>query len=162
MSYENGLAIAFMLWLASMIITLVLINSRLEGNLNKIGQRLSWLTLTPKAMDAEELNRSAFKKIFKFLFIAGSGLPFVLLSWLYVALFVGTFVFRRLKDAGAPQAIREFRWKLRNKDMAFDELVREMMKASDEPADDFERVRGDMVREMEDRGFDLRGAAHDS
>ena len=153
MSYENGLAIAFMLWLVSMITTLVLINSRLERNLNKIGQRLGWLTLTPKAMDAEEMNRSAFKKIFKFLFIAGFGLPFVLLSWLYVAVFLGTFIFRRSKDAGAPQAVREFRWKMKNVDMSFDDIVREMMKASDQPIDEFERVRGEILEEMAGRGF---------
>lgn len=153
LSYENGVGIAFMLWLASIVIILVSINSRYEKNLNKIGQRLSWLSLNPKAMDAEELERSMFRKIFKFLFIAGIGLPVVLLSWLYVAWFVGTNVYHRAKDAGAPQAVREFRWKLKNTDMSFDQIVREMMKASEEDPTTFEKVRNDLVQEMMDRGF---------
>lgn len=152
-SYESGLGIAFMLWLAGIVIILVSINSRYEKNLNKIGQRLSWLSLTPKAMDAEELERSMFRKIFKFLFIAGIGLPVVLLSWLYVAWFVGTNVYRRAKDAGAPQAVRELRWKMRNTDMSFDQILREMMKASEEDPATFEKVRNDLVQEMMDRGF---------
>lgn len=153
LSYENGVSVAFMLWLASIVIILVSINSRYEKNLNKIGQRLSWLSLNPKAMDAEELERSMFRKIFKFLFIAGIGLPIVLLSWLYVAWFVGTNVYHRAKDAGAPQAVREFRWKMKNTDMSFDQIVREMIKASEEDPVTFEKVRNDLVQEMMDRGF---------
>lgn len=152
-SYESGLGIAFILWLASIVITLVWINSRFEQNLNKIGQRLSWLTLNPKAMDAEEMKRSTFRKIFKFLFIVGIGLPGLLLSWLYVAWFVGSVVYKRTKDAGAPQAVREFRWKMKNADMSFDQIVREMMKVSDEDPTSFEKVRSDLVQEMTDRGF---------
>lgn len=152
-SYESGLGIAFILWLASIVITLVWINSRFEQNLNKIGQRLSWLTLNPKAMDAEEMKRSTLRKIFKFLFIVGIGLPGLLLSWLYVAWFVGSVVYKRTKDAGAPQAVREFRWKMKNTDMSFDQIVREMMKLSDEDPTTFEKVRSDLVQEMTDRGF---------
>jgi hypothetical protein len=152
-SYEGGLGIAFILWLAGIVIMLVSINSRFERNLNKIGQRLSWLTLTLKPMDAEEMKRSTFRKIFKFLFIVGIGLPGVLLSWLYVAWFVGTIVDKRTKDAGAPQAVREFRWKMKNMDMSFDQIVREMMKVSEEDPATFEKVRNDLVQEMTDRGF---------
>ncbi|MDP1924425.1 MAG: hypothetical protein Q8K57_06535 [Thiobacillus sp.] len=152
-SYESGLGIAFMLWLAGIVITLVWINSRFEQNLNKIGQRLGWLTLNPKAMDAEEMKRSTFRKILKFLFIVGIGLPGVLLSWLYVAWFVGSVVYKRTKDAGAPQAVRELRWKMKNTDMSFDQIVREMMKVSEEDPATFEKVRNDLVQEMTDRGF---------
>jgi hypothetical protein len=152
-SYESGLGIAFMLWSASIVITLVWINSRFEKNLNKIGQRLSWLTLNPKAMDAEEMKRSTFRKLFKFLFIVGIGLPAILLSWLYVAWFVGTVVYKHTKDAGAPQAVRELRWKMKNTDMSFDQIVCEMMKVSEEDPATFEKVRYDLVQEMTDRGF---------
>lgn len=133
-SYENGLALAFMLWLASTVTAVVLINSRLERNLNKIGQRLSWFALVPKSMDAEEMQHSMFRKIFKFLFIVAIALPFVLLSWLYVVLFIGSFIYRRTKDAGAPQAVRDFRWKLRNVDMSFDEVVWVKNSAGEIPA----------------------------
>jgi len=152
-SYEGGIVIASMLWLAGIVIMLVTINSTFERNLNKIGQRLSWLTLNPKAMDAEEMTHSTFRKIFKFLFIVGIGLPGLLLSWLYVAWFVGAFGYKRTKDAGAPQAVREFRWKMKNVDMSFDQLVRELVKVSGEDPATFEKVRNDLIQEMEDRGF---------
>lgn len=152
-SYENGLGIAFILWLASIVIILVSINSRFERNLNKIGQRLSWLTLTPKPMDAEEMQHLPIRKFFKFLFIVAIGLPFVLLSWLYVAFFVGTAAYNRIKDAGAPQAIRESRWKMRNVDLSFDQIVRELMKASEQDPAIFEKIRDNIAQEMADRGF---------
>lgn len=79
-SYESGLVIAFLLWFIGTIHTLVLINSKLQRNLIKIGQRLSWITLTPKPMEGEDLNRSTFSKTVKFIFIAGIGLVSVLLS----------------------------------------------------------------------------------
>ena len=37
--------------------------------------------------------------------VAGIGLPFVLLSWLHVLLYVGGILYIRMKDAGAPQAV---------------------------------------------------------
>lgn len=154
-SYENGIGIAFILWLAGIVMTLVSINSTMERNLNRIGQRLSWLTLSPKAMDAEEVRHSTLRKIFKFLLIAAIGLLGVLLSWLYVAWFVGAIVYKRTKDAGAPQAVREFRWKMKNVDMSFDQIVREMVKVSGEDSGAFEKMRSDLAQEMTDRGFTI-------
>ena len=88
-----------------------------------------------------------------FLFIVAIGLPFVLLSWLYVALFVGTAAYNRIKDSGAPQAVRESRWKMKNVDMSFDQIVRELMKVSEQDPATFEKVRDDIAQEMADRGF---------
>lgn len=154
-SYESGVLVAFLLWLWSVVSALVLINSRMERNLNRIGQRLSWLTLTPKQMSAEEASRSAVRKIMKFVLIFGIGFPFILVSWLYVALAVGTLVYRKSKDAGAPQTVREFRWKLKNTEMTFDQLVKELMKVSDQDPSSFERVRSEMLREMKERGANV-------
>lgn len=154
-SYEGGLAIAFFLWLTGTIHILVSINSKLQRNLNKVGQRLSWLTLTPKPMGAEDLNRSTFSKIVKFFFIAGIGLASVLLSWLYVAMFLGTFAYKRMKDAGAPQVIREFRWKLRNADLSFDQLVRELMKVLEKDPANFEKFRDDLVQDLKNQGLSI-------
>lgn len=134
---------------------LVSINSRLERNLNKIGQRLSWITLTPKPMDAEDTNRSTLSKVMKFFLITSIGLPFILLSWLQVVMFIGTFAYKRIKDAGAPQIVREFRWKLRNIDMSFDQLAKELMKASEEDSANFETFRNDLVQELKDRGLSI-------
>jgi hypothetical protein len=131
----------------------VAINSRTNRNLQKIGQRLSWLTMTPKPMSAEEVSHSGLRKLMKFLLLYGTGLPFVLTSWLYVLYVVGLLIYRRSKDAGAPQAVREFRWKLRNTDMTFDQLVKELMKLSDRDPADFEQVKADLVRELHEQGL---------
>lgn len=152
-SYESGLLLAFLLWLWAVVNALVLINSRMETNLNRIGQRLSWLTLTPKAMSAEDSIRSPFRKAVKFSLIFGAGLPFVLASWLYVAVVAGTVIYRRSKDAGAPQAVREFRWKLKNTDMSFDQLIKELMKVSDQDPADFEKFKSTMLHELGERGI---------
>ena len=116
-TYEVGVAIAFLLWAYNAVMLIVSVNSLLERNLNKIGQRLSWLTLMPKEMEPEDLKRSTLAKVLKYLFIVGIGLPFVLTSWLYILLAVAGMLYRWSKDSGAPQAVREMRWKLRNLDL---------------------------------------------
>jgi hypothetical protein len=125
----------------------------MERNLNRIGQRLSWLTLTPKAIEPGESSHSLTRKILRFLLIFGLGLPFVLASWLYVALVVGTVIYRKSKDAGAPQAVREFRWKLKNTEMTFDQLIKELMKASDQDPTSFETVKAEILHDLNDRGI---------
>lgn len=154
-SYEGGLALALLLWLIGNINVIISINSRLEKNLNRFGQRLSWLTLTPKPMKAEDANRSTVSSVIKFILIAAIGIPFTLLSWLHVALYVGTFVYKRMKDAGAPQTVREFRWKLRNTEMSFDQIVKETMKVAEQDPANFEKFRSDLVQELESRGLSV-------
>lgn len=152
-SYEAGLAVSFLVWLASIISLLVSINSRLETNLNKIGQRLSWLTLTPTPMDLDDVKRSAFSKVMRFALIVGISLPLIFLSWLYVAMLAGIFVYRCTKDSGAPQVVREFRWKLKNAEMTFDQLVKEMMKVAETDPADFDKYRDNLVDELKGRGL---------
>ena len=151
--YETGIFVAFLLWLYNAVMVVVSVNSRLERNLNQMGQRLSWVTLTPKAMEPGDLSRSTTSKILKYLLVVGIGLPFVLLSWLNVGLAIATILYRRAKDSGAPQAVREFRWKLRNTDLTFDQLVRESMKAVEADPSKFEEFRAAMVTELEERGL---------
>jgi urea transporter len=151
--YETGIFFAFLLWLYNAIMIVVSVNSRLERNLNRIGQRLSWLTLTPKPMDSDDLSRSTVSKILRYLLIVGISLPFVLLSWLNVALAIATIIYRRAKDSGAPQAVREFRWKMKNADLTFDQLVKEMMKISEDDPSKFEEFRTTIVNELEERGL---------
>lgn len=153
--YETGIGIAFLLWFASAVVLIVSINSRMNRNLEKIGQRLSWLSLTPKPMSASDQNRSPVTSILKFLLVIGLSLPFVLLSWMYVAIQASTFVYKKAKDAGAPQVIREFRWKLKNVDMTFDQVVKEGMKISEQPLEEFEKARVEILDQMSQRG--LRG-----
>ena len=109
--------------------------------------------MIPKPMSAEEVHHTTIWKVMKFLLLYGTGLPFVLASWLYVAYVVGLLIYRKSKDSGAPQAVREFRWKLRNTDMTFDQLVKELMKASDRDPDEFEKVKADLLRELDEQGL---------
>jgi hypothetical protein len=152
-NYETGIFFAFLLWLYNAVMIVVSVNSRLERNLNRMGQRLSWLTLTPKPMEPEDLSRSATSMVLRYLMVVGIALPFALLSWLNVGFAVATILYRRAKDSGAPQAVREFRWKLRNTDLTFDQLVRESMKAAEEDPSKFEEFRASMISELEERGL---------
>ena len=106
-------------------------------------------------MDAENTNRSTLSKVMKFFLITGIGLPFVLLSWLRVAMLIGTFAYRRIKDIDAPQIIRELRWKLRNIDMSFDQLTKELTNASEQDSANFEIFRNDLIQELKDRDLSI-------
>lgn len=64
--YETGLLFAFLLWLYNVITSIIMINSRFERNMNKIGQRLSWLSMTMKPMDTDDEKRSALMSFLKF------------------------------------------------------------------------------------------------
>ncbi len=125
-SYESGLLIAFLLFIYGTSNVFVRVNSRMERNLNKVGMRLSWLTLNPKEMTSETDNPSFSKKLFKFILIAFFGFVIIFLSWVQVFLFVAGFVYRYNKDSGAPEYVKEYRWKLKNVDMTFDGMAREM------------------------------------
>lgn len=103
--YETGIFFAFLLWLYNAVMIVVSVNSRLERNLNRMGQRLSWFTLMPKPLEPDDLSRSPTSKVLRYLLVVGIGLPFILLSWFNVALAVGTILYRRAKDSGAPQAV---------------------------------------------------------
>lgn len=153
MDYETGLFVAFLTWVWGMINVLITINSQMERNLNKIGQRLSWTTFAPTRMTPQEQYRPLWKSAAKFLLIAAIGLACVVLSWLTVLLFFGQIVYRKSKDAGAPQTVREFRWKLRNVDMSFDNVLKEVLKVSGKSLDEFDEFRANSIREMEDAGL---------
>ena len=62
-------------------------------------------------------------------------------------------MFWRVKDSGAPQVVREFRWKMRNADLTFDQMMKELMKVSDEDPATFDTFRENYVRDMRARGL---------
>jgi hypothetical protein len=124
--YEIGLVVALLGWVWNLAWLAVMLNSTLERNLRRVGMCLSWATLRPKEMTAKDRQRSRLGACLKYLVIAIAGLPFILLSWGFVAWQVGIYLYRRQKDAGRPAAAREFDWKLRNIDMSFDQLAKEL------------------------------------
>lgn len=163
-NYEIGVLVAFTLFLYGTVNMLVHINSKMEKNLNKVGMRLSWLSLTPKEMTSATDNPLLWKSTLKFFVNSAFGLALVALSWLQVALFIGGMIYRLNKDAGAPEYIREYRWKLRNIDMSFNTMTKEMFKVAEmqgafpsEPNTDketlFRAFRESIVQGMLDRGL---------
>lgn len=150
-TYEGGVAVAFLFWLFSVINLLITINSKFERNLNQMGLRTSWLTQTPKELTSEDMKRSAISKIFRFFIINGIGLATVLMSWLYVALVVIKIVYIKSKDSGAPAIIKEYRWRMKNLEMSFDQIVKELMKISDQDPANFEEFREELRSELSKR-----------
>ena len=134
--YELGLLIALLLWVAQTINLIAQLNSRMAKNFRKIGYRISWSTMTPKAMSAADLERGPIGSLRKFLLVTALNLPFVLLSWLYAAYVVGTFVYTRMKDAGASEKVREFRRRVREMDLSREEMAQELMEVSGQPLAD--------------------------
>lgn len=129
--YESGCFVAFLMFAYGSFNVFVQINSRMEKNLNKIGMRSSWLTLSPKEMTSSTDNPTFLNKLLKFLLIAFVGLLFVFLSWLQVFLFIAGYLYKASKDAGAPSYVKEYRWKLKNVDMSFDVIARESFKVAE-------------------------------
>lgn len=152
-AYETGLLLAALLWVYRSIARLVIINSRFERNLNKVGQRVSWSTLTVTPMTKGDGDQSIAWKTGKYLLITFGTLPLVVLSWLDVIWTVGVLAYRWSKDRGAPAVIREYRWKLKNVDMSFDQLVRETMKVAGDPESKFQQVRAEIIEDMRTRGI---------
>jgi hypothetical protein len=129
--YESGCLIAFLIFVYGNFNVLVQTNSRMEKNFNKVGMRLSWLTLSPEEMTSSTDNPTFIRKLFKFSIIVFVGLFFVLLSWVQVLLFIAGYFYKASKDAGAPSYVKEYRWKLKNVDMTFDVIAREMFKVAE-------------------------------
>jgi hypothetical protein len=148
-TYENGLVIAFLLWLYNTISIIVAFNSTLERNLNRMGKRHSYLTLQAVELTSEDQARSTLKKLMVYLGVMAFNLVFVIFSWLQVAVLIATLVYRKSQDFGAPQSVKEFRWKMKNVDMPFDQLMKALMKLNEEDPSNFEvfreRVRNNLL-----------------
>lgn len=63
--------------------------------------------------------------------------------------------YRITKDFGAPVSVKEFRWKLRNMDMNFDQIIKELMILSDTNPSEFEVVKQNLRQSIKDRQIDL-------
>lgn len=141
--YEQGVLIAFLLWLYSTISTIIEKNSLLEKNMNKIGLRTKPAALG--FVDMKYPKDSSTKVFAKYSLCFGLNLLLISFSWLSVLGFVGFFIYRFNKDKGVPQSIKEYRWKLKNRDMSFDEIIREIMKIEGVDESEYPRVRQEWV-----------------
>jgi hypothetical protein len=146
--YEAGVAVAFCLWLWGAVRIPILVNSTHEENLRKIGLRHSWWFGNLKPLTKKYLEGGVLKSLGRYLLIIGFGLPWIFLSWAQVVLAAGHFIYSLSKRYGEPQAIKEFRWRLHNTHMTFEQI-----------ADGFYQINGgigqkeDFIRELRE---DLR------
>lgn len=154
--YESGLLFAFLLWAYCVVTGLLRINSQFQRNLNRIGQRVSWTTGKVVLLDSDAYQKPMWHKIVKFLFLTCLGLAFVLLSWAYVAMMAFSILYQLSKDFGAPQLVKEFRWKMRNRNLSLDEIIREVMKVGGQVPSEFDEAKEAVLCELEERGFSRR------
>jgi len=139
-SYENGLIAALLIWIAIIILNIAKSNSQMQKNLNKIGKRIGFWGV----VDIDYSKQSFLYKSAKFILIhVILPIPFLFLSWLYVALVAAQYIYTLREDVGAPQLVKEFRWKLRNMDLSFDELIKETMIAKGQDLRDFDKVKAE-------------------
>jgi hypothetical protein len=132
--------------------TLVTINSQAERNLRKIGMRHSWFSHRPKEISKNYNKRGIVMHVAKFALVEVMGLVCILLSWVQVAFFIGTIFYSLAKDSGAPTDVKEFRWKMRNRELSFDEIVAGLALTSGQNTSP--QWLGDQIREeMRDRGL---------
>lgn len=138
--YDWGVWISFLHWLFESVFLILLINSRLEKNLNKVSQRLSWLSNYPKPIESiDQIHPPKYKMIFKYVFLRLFNLCFIFLSWFYLFyLFVNT-IFNRYKRDGEPEVMKTFRWRMRNQDLTYDQILVELYKTelTDQSYDEF-------------------------
>ena len=138
--YNWGVWISFLHWLFESVFLILLINSRLEKNLNKVSQRLSWLSNYPKPIESiDQIHPPKYKMIFKYVFLRLFNLCFIFLSWFYLFyLFVNT-IFNRYKRDGEPEVMKTFRWRMRNQDLTYDQILVELYKTelTDQSYDEF-------------------------
>ena len=122
--YIAGVVVALALWITKVVFVFVQLNSVQQRNLNKIGKRLSWLTLTAKPLKKSDIDASITLKVFKF-FIIWLVVPFFLIftSWVYVFFVLAGVIYSFYRNMGKPQAVKEFQWKLKNMDLSFDQIV---------------------------------------
>ncbi len=147
-SYESGVVVGAFMYVYFIFNLLVSINSQFERNLNKVGERISWLSMQIKPMKREDVHPPLWKIIGKFALISGLQGIFVFLSWVNVALNLMLIAYRISQDRGVPTKIREFRWKLRNQDLSFDDLIRERMLAAGLSLEFFEAEKENLIASL--------------
>jgi hypothetical protein len=149
MDYFSGVGVAALMVLWGCGTMVIKINSLMNRNLKKVGLKMNWVLPGVDAWTAEEAKRSVWWSIGKFVLIFVFDMIFIVASWLYVAYYIGTILWRWSKDRDAPQSIKEYRWKMRNVEMSFVEIVREMWKMNGSAGafEDFLATVADEVRE---------------
>ncbi len=153
MSYEAGVGVALCLWAFSTAQLVIALNSRMARNLSKVGLRIAWSTLQPVPMTAADAARGSVARLLRFLAFCAIGVLSVALSWFYVFAWVVLTAYKWSKDSGAPEAVKTYRWKVRNLDMSFDDMVRELVTLRSSEPIDLEEAKASIRNDMRGRGL---------
>ena len=149
--YVTGVVVASALWVIYAVHLIVLLNSTLNRNLSQVGQRLSYMSQAATTLDWSERGESKSWKTTKYLFVIAARIPFLLLSWVYVSYAVGVFLWKRWIELTAPPDVKAARWRMKNLPMPFDMIVRELMKLTGEPPENYERFRTELIANIGER-----------
>jgi hypothetical protein len=119
--YELGAAVAGLISLGTLVFNLAVRLTTLGANLKTLDMRNSIFTGQPVPIGS----RSFLVKLVRAFLWLLSTIVSILFSWVSVAILVGMLLYRRSKDAGTPQAVKEFRWRMRNVPMSRQQMDQE-------------------------------------
>ena len=155
-TYENGILVNALISSIYSILLIVVINSTASRNLRHLGERYSWVDFSIKPMSESDFNRTPLKSAGKYFFVIALQIPTIFLSWLNVFLVALLTAYKLYKDAGAPNSVKDFRWKIRNIEMSFDEMVQALLEARGLKSEDFQTLRAEIIRTVKERNGNQR------
>lgn len=136
--YETGIFVAFLLWCYSLIFTIIMVNSKMNRNLHKIGKKISF---SGNVVDIVNPKPSKITSFILYFLLYLVSLILIIFSWLYVFVVVSVMLYRWYKNLGEPTAFKEYRWKMKNIDMSLDDIIKELMKMESIPESDFPKIK---------------------
>lgn len=116
--YETGALFAFLICVYHTILIITACNSLHARNLAKIGMRISWTTGT-----VVEDKPFAFRGPLTIVWMLFNYIIMILFSWITVVTWTIRLIIRMSQDSGAPNAVKELRWKMKNVDMTKEEII---------------------------------------
>lgn len=125
--YEQGVFLAFVIWLIETTGLFLSLNSKLNSNLRKVGCRLRWSGGQPIMIEQDEINPTKNKIIIKFSLYILSGIVSIIFSWLFVIYSIAKWVKSFCSyNFGTPEVVKIQRFKMKNIDMNFDQILKLM------------------------------------
>src|SRR5712691_2086055 len=116
MSYETGVAVSVLWSVGGFLISLFTRLSTFHENMTRAGWRKSWVAGHYK----EAHSGSAIWELPVWLIL---NVAPAALSWLGLGIGVCFVLYAVAKDAGAPSAVRDLRWRIRNTELSLPELI---------------------------------------
>jgi hypothetical protein len=153
--YLYGLCASVLIWAANVAKLLYRPKSLRERNLHRIGLRTSRVSTQLKFLYGSDLSQSRSITLAIFWAIVLGEMLLLLGSWLYVAWWAAWRVRTFANDYSPPREVMDYRWKLRNMDMPFDQHVRESIKANGGDLSKFAEIHSDTLALMRRHGLKI-------